>query len=504
MNEDFVAKALSSLRQKDFAAALEAIDAYAQDNIFEFQHYMIKGLAQLSLMEHEQAARTFGEAVRFFPHQPLLWFNLGIAQENLSLIDDAALSFEHSLELQSDQASAYGNLSNIYRRQGRFDEAEKMAHRAFELGAPKAQALNSLALALSKQGKFDAALTTLQQALGHDANNAEIYANLANLKVDQLKFDEAFSFFQRARTIHDSATLRRDEGMARLLAGDFARGWPLYEARLELPRALYITPPCPRYNGEPVPGKKIMLVAEQGFGDSIMFCRYGKYLAEQGAELIWLIPQALQSLLQNNMPGTIVVRENNIDAIPVADYYLPLLSLPLATGKLLPNDAPVAPYLKVAATAELPKAKEGKRKIGLVWAGSRTHERDHERSLLLDQFAPLFALKDVQLYALFKGDGLEEITDDTPVISLAGLLKDFASTAALLQQLDCLVTVDTAAAHLAGALGVKTILLVSFCPDWRWGTSGDTTPWYKNMTILRQPRYGDWDSVIQKAAEILA
>jgi hypothetical protein len=292
--------------------------------------------------------------------------------------------------------------------------------------------------------------------------------------------------------------------MARLLAGDYARGWALYEARLELPRALYITPPCPRYNCEPLSGKKIMLVAEQGFGDTLMFCRYGKLLAEQGAELIWLVPKALEWLLKGNLSGTIFVRENTIDALPKADYYLPLLSLPLMTGKLLPEDAPTAPYLKVAVESELPKLKEGKRKIGLVWAGSRTHERDHERSLLLDQFAPLFTIKDLQFFALFKGDGLEEITDDTPVMSLADSLKDFADTAAILGQLDYLVTVDTAAAHLAGALGVKTLLLLPHCPDWRWGISGDTTPWYKNMTLLRQPRYGDWDSVMQKAAEILA
>lgn len=330
-----------------------------------------------------------------------------------------------------------------------------------------------------------------------EPNNSDILLNLANLAVDQLKFDQAWPLFATARIYSNNATARRDEGMARLLSGDYVNGWPLYEARLELPNALRAYPACPRYSGEPVEGKKILLLAEQGFGDTIMLCRYGNFLTAEGAELVWVAPKSLEWVLKGNVPGTIITEDS---PLPTADYYLPLMSLPLATGKIDPFELPAAPYMQVAVKSELPKAKIGKRQIGLVWTGSKTHERDHERSLLLDQFAPLFKLKDVQFYAPFVGVGLEEIVDDTPVMSLEKSIHDFADTASLLMALNCLVTVDTAVAHLAGALGVKTYLLLQHCPDWRWGTSSETTPWYKSFNLLRQPTYGDWDSVITDLA----
>jgi tetratricopeptide (TPR) repeat protein len=500
MAEDLVAKALSALRQKDFQTAQAAIASYAEDNVLELQHYLIKGLSELALQNWADAQDTFTEATEVFPHQAQLWLNLGAAQENLGKIDEAVDSLEHCLELHPDQPEACGNLSNLYRKQGAFEDAEAMAHRALELGASKAQSLNSLGLALGKQGKFAPATKAFNDALQSDPQNADVLLNLANLAVDQLNFNDAWTFFSRARAAKDNATARRDEGMARLLAGDYAIGWHLYEARLELPRALRITPPCPRYAGEPLAGKRLMLMAEQGFGDTIMFCRYGKLLAEQGAELIWVVPNGLHKLLSTNLPGKVFAEHV---PLPEADYYLPLMSLPLVTGKLSPADMPATPYLKAPDQPLLPKAKAAKTKIGLVWLGSPTHERDHERSIPLEDFIPLFTeLKNAQFYAPFTGGGLDKITDalkdQTPLIPLAKLITDFSDTAVLLQQLDYLVTVDTATAHLAGALGVQTYLLLQHSPDWRWGIIGETTSWYANMTLLRQPSYGDWGSVVEK------
>lgn len=504
MAEDLVAKALTALRQKDFLTAQGAIALYAQENSLELQHFLIKGLAELALKNWAAAENTFTEATQAFPHQAQLWFNLGVAQENLRKVDEAAESLEHCLELQHGHAEACGNLSNLYRKQLRFDDAEKMAHRAFELGAPKVQALNSLGLALGKQGKFDTATKAFNDALQLEPGNSEITFNLANLAVDQLKFDAAWPLFAAARITSDSPAIRRDEGMARILSGDYAAGWALYEARLELPGALRLHPPCPRYRGEALAGKRLMLLAEQGYGDTLMFCRYGKLLAEQGAELIWVVPNGLHKLLSANLPGKVFAEHV---PLPEADYYLPLMSLPLVTGKIAPADFPATPYLKAPDQPLLPKAKADKTKVGLVWLGSPTHERDHERSIPLENFIPLFTGLKAQFYAPFTGAGVDKIVNDiqqqTPLMPLAKLIKDFADTAALLQQLDYLVTVDTATAHLAGALGVQTYLLLQHSPDWRWGISSETTPWYSNMTLLRQPRYGDWESVITKLVERL-
>jgi len=500
MSQDLVVQALSALRQKNFTAARDCVAAYANDNPLEFQHYLIKGLAEIALGDWQAARDTFEEAVQNFPHQPQLWLNLGIAAENLDLADEAIESYEHSLDLKAEQADACGNLSNLYRKQGRFSEAEDMAHRAYELGAPKAQALNVLGLALAKQGKFEAAGKILSEARQLDSNDPAILANLANLAVDQLKLDAAWPLFAAARIANDSAVIRRDEGMARLLAGDAARGWPLYEARLELPKALRLRPQCPRWNGEPLQGKRLLLVAEQGFGDTIQFCRYGRVLAEMGATLLWTVPGPLRALLADNLPG-LVMTEGEL--LPDVDYWLPLMSLPLTTGKLAYADAPAAPYLRAPSTPMLPAPKKDAKKIGLVWTASPTNDRDHEKSMHIEDLAPLWKLPNTQFYAPFVNPRLAQITKE-PVIRLDHLIGDFADTAALLMQLDCLVSVCTAAAHLAGALGVKTYVLLPHCPDWRWGVSGETTPWYLSVTLLRQPKFGDWESVISNLIQRLS
>jgi Flp pilus assembly protein TadD len=502
--QDKVMKALDALRRKDFATARDHIAAYAHDNALEFQHYLIKGLAELALLEYQSAHDTFAEASYFFPHQAQIWFNLGVAQENLGLIDEAADSFEHSLAINPNQGEACGNLSNIYRKRGRLREAEQKAHQAYELGAPRAAALNTLGLALAKQGKFEAAQSVYKESLQFEANNPLVMANLANLYVDQLRFVDAWPLFSAARLLAPTiAAIKRDEGMARLLAGDYVAGWPLYEARLELPTALSIQPNCPRYAGEPVAGKKILLIAEQGFGDAIQFCRYGKNLVEMGATIVWSVRAPLERLFTENLGGQLVVEGSEITP---CDFYIPLMSLPQMLRFYRPENAPRAPYLKALSQPLLPKRKNEKMAIGLVWAGSPTHERDHERSLLLEQLKPVLRKLggSVQFYAPFTGSALDEIEGvDDSIIALDNLITDFADTAALLLQLDLLITVDTSTAHLAGALGVPTYLLLPHCPDWRWGIVGETTPWYPSITLIRQPYYGDWQGAIEKLVEQL-
>ena len=497
--QDNVAKALGALRQRDFAAARDFIVAFSNDNVLELQHYMIKGLSEIGLAEWKAARETFEVAVGYFPHQAQLWMNLGLAQENLGQIDEAAESFEEALHLSPDEASIHGNLSNIYRRQGRLQDAEIMAHRAFELGAPKSQALNVLGLALAKQGRHDAAEKVYREALQLEPNNGDIKANLATLAVDRLDFATAWPLYAAARATADKPTIRREEGLARLLSGDYAEGWRLYESRLELPRALRVMPTCPRYKGEELVGKKLVVVAEQGLGDTIQFCRYGELLANRGAELTWMVSAALQKIMTGNVTGKIMA---DTEPMPEADFYVPMLSLPLATQRPSFMEAPSVEPWHVGTEPQLPEVKAGTRRIGLVWAGSPTHERDHERSIPLELFAPFLTTVKADFYAPFVGGALEEI-GALPIKRLDAQLTDFAATAAILRQLDCVVTVDTSVAHLAGTLGVKTYLLLPHCPDWRWGVSGETTPWYPSVTLLRQPTYGDWVSVIDKLITML-
>lgn len=499
MSDLSVTQALDALKNDRFSEALEHMQAYGRKNTYELRHFLIRGLAELALKNWPSAAATFSEAVEKYPNQPQLWFNLGVAEENLKQFPQAAQSLERCLRLKSDHAEACGNLSNIYRALGKLADAEIMAQRAIVHGAPKAGALNNLGLALGGQGKFDEAEKAFRKSLQIEPDNPHILANLANSMADRLDFSAAWPIYREARAIEDLPVIRHHEGMARLLAGDFAQGWPLYEARLDVPGALRLHPPSPLWRGQSLAGKKLLLIAEQGFGDTIQFCRYGTLLAACGGETFWAVQKPLLPLLTAQLPGTVLAET---DALPAADYYLPLLSLPLALNKFHPEDAPGAPYLRAKAGPKLPEQGTDGRKIGLVWSGSQSYGRDYERSLPLASFAPLWAQNALQFYAPFIGAGLDQI-QDKPITRLDHLITNFADTAALLAQLDELVTVDTAVAHLAGALGVKTHLLLPYCPDWRWGTQGTKTPWYPSLIVRRQPRFGDWHSVITRLAEEL-
>lgn len=498
MAEQLISRALAALKQQNFAEARDCVAAFGRKHPLELQHYLIAGLAEMALGEWGPASLTFAAALEKHPKEAQLWANLGLAQENLGDYRHAASCYEQSLALQPGQSEAYGNLANVYSQLGRFQEAESMARQALELGAPRAQALNTLGGILLKQNRPEEGEKILREALALAPNDPLVLSNLANLAVDRLDFAAAWPLFKQARAAGDLPEIRRNEAMARLQSEDYEAGWKLYEARLELPTGLRTRPACPRWRGKNLSGKKLLLLSEQGFGDTIQFCRYGKLAQERGAEICWAVQKPLQKLLAGNVPGEV----GNESAPPAADYYIPLLSLPLALGRLRPEEAPKPPYLKAPAGPALPPTGK-RRKIGIVWSGSPTNARDFEKAIPLPALAPLWKLPDIQFYAPFLNPRLEELTDQ-PIIRLDPLIKDFGDTAALLAQLDCLVSVDTATAHLAGAMGLSTIALLAYCPDWRWGTRGEKSAWYPSAVLLRQPKPNDWDSVIAQLVERLA
>ncbi|MDE1901230.1 MAG: tetratricopeptide repeat protein [Alphaproteobacteria bacterium] len=486
-----VTAAFEALKRKDFAAARDAMAGEDMGG-FAVPHFLIKGLAELALSDWAAARATFAAATAVFPDEALLWLNRGIAEENMGLTDAAIASQQKCVGIDPDQAEAHGNLANLYRKVKRFALSEKMARRAVELGAARGDACNSLGLALHKQGKFIDAEAAFHEAMRATPEGAPpnpfVLSNMANLMVDTRRFDEAWPLFAQAQAITDRAIIRRDEGLARLLAGDWARGWELYQARLDVPGALRGRPACPLWRGEDLRGKKLLILAEQGFGDVVHMCRYESFLPREG-NVVWAVPDNMVRLLTGRMRGAVV---SETSPLPDCDFYAPVFSLPLLTGHILPE--PMASPWRAHATPALP-AGTRTRKIGIIWAGSRTHERDYERSVPLSLLAPFVRETDVDFYAPFTGDALNDI-GDLPIARLDHLIGDFADTAALIAQMDCVITVDTAVAHLAGAMGVKTYLLLPYCPDWRWGCEGDTTAWYPSMTLLRQPRYGDWGSAI--------
>jgi hypothetical protein len=294
-----------------------------------------------------------------------------------------------------------------------------------------------------------------------------------------------------------------------LVDGDFARGWPEYEGRLRIPGHV---PPhnLPRWTGQPLAGRSLLLVAEQGIGDTLQFVRYARLLKERGARVVLAVPAALGRLLACDPDLGELFILGYAKELPRCDFCLPLLSAPAALGTsaaTIPSDVPYLtadPELTDRWRREL-AAVEGF-KIGIVWQGARNYHLDCLRSIPLADFAPLASLPGVRLISLQKGFGSEQVaTVDFPVLDLSGRLDEvagaFMDTAAVIRSLDLVVTPDTAIAHLAGALGVPVWVALQFSPDWRWLRDRDDSPWYPTMRLFRQTTLGEWPDVFERIAQ---
>jgi hypothetical protein len=294
-----------------------------------------------------------------------------------------------------------------------------------------------------------------------------------------------------------------------LSKGDYERGWPEYEARLRRPGHLPAHN-LRRWRGEPLAGRSLLLLAEQGLGDTIHFIRYARLLKERGARVVLAAPAALGRLLVGHPDWDELFILGSAEELPRCDFYLPLLSAPGALGTTVSTIPGDVPYL--AADAAL--ADQWRRelaaiegfKIAIVWQGSRGYSLDRWRSIPLAEFAPLAAVPGVRLVSLQKGFGSEQVgTVGFPVLDLSGRLDDstgaFMDTAAVLRSVDLVVAADTAIAHLAGALGAGVWLALAFSADWRWRRAGDDTHWYPTMRLFRQTVLGQWTGVFERMAE---
>ncbi|MGA2080933.1 MAG: glycosyltransferase family 9 protein [Holophaga sp.] len=305
-----------------------------------------------------------------------------------------------------------------------------------------------------------------------------------------------------ARLRQDPPGVQRDynEAHLRLLFGDLPRGWDLYEARIPyLGMGKMHRSTRPRWNGEPFPGRTLLMEWEQGFGDTVMFVRYAALAKARGGTVMVGAQRELADLVAT-CPGVDRVI-THLEPLPEHDLQVPLPSLPGVFRTDLDSIPADIPYLDIPARvphrqelAQALAASRGRTRIGVAWAGSPTHKRDAERSLPPAVFAPLGVLPDVAWHSFQLGRA------DAPplpgLVGLAPLLQDFSDTAYALSGMDLVITADTALAHLAGALGIPTLVLVAFGPDFRWLLHRSDSPWYPSVRLYRQPVPGDWDAVI--------
>ena len=469
-----------------------------------------RGTTLSALHRYEEALQSHEQALALKPAFPEAHCNRGNALVKLGRPDEALQAYVRALTVHPGHIDALNNQGNVLTSLGRYEEAVISYDLAIAAAPAHAEALGNRANALRCMNRNDEALASCELALSLQPQSVGAWINRATILRGLNRTGEALDCYEKALALDpENADAHLNEGLCRLLTGDFERGWRKYEWRwkcteLRLQNREFAQP---LWKGDSsLQGKTILLHAEQGFGDSIQFCRYVALVEASGAEVVLEVPAPLFRLMQGLAGERRVISAG--DTLPPFDLHCPLLTLPLAFKTEL-HDIPFAPsYLCVDPSLEIAwKLKlGGKRKfrVGVVWSGRKTHRNDHNRSVPLPGLLPLRS-EEVQLFSL--NPGVEAADNEflarNAIATFDGQLADFADTAALISQMDLVISVDTAVSHLAGALGVPIWVMLPFSPDWRWLLDRGDSPWYPSMRLFRQPGVGNWQRVLEEVVHEL-
>jgi tetratricopeptide (TPR) repeat protein len=462
------------------------------------------GMVRQGLGNLEGASACFRRVLELRPGFAEAHNSLGVILRRQDRLEEAKVRYELALAERPDYADAYSNLGVLLRQMGKFDDSAKCLTKALSLRPNSAGVLDNLGNTLRDLGRLEESAACHERAIALLPNSVNAYNNLGYTRRKQGKLKEARESFKRARALDPaSADVRWNLSLLDLLEGDFAEGWRGYESRHDRKESRPRSFAKPIWRGKPLQlqGARILLHSEQGFGDSIQFVRYVPMVQAAGGTVILNVPSSLRRLVEA-MPGVGALTVEG-DPLPEFEWHCPLLSLPLALKTAVDTIPSKVPYLKVpegALEAALQLTwPDRKLRVGVVWSGNPKCTEDQTRSVPLASFEPLLSLGGVQFFSLQMGAAAESLDPMRwAMTDLRPAIRDFADTAALMQQLDLVLTVDTAVAHLAGALAKPTWLLLPFAPDWRWLLDREDSPWYPTMRIFRQKRPGDWQEVIER------
>ncbi len=488
-------------------------------------------LAQLlvGLGRRAESLPHFREVARLVPGDPKAHFNLAEMLVQVGQGAAAIAAYEAVMRLQPTAVDVCLKLSSLSLEQGTFDRAVGWSRRAVELCPGLGETRLSLGCALAKQEQDAEAMLALKRAFGNkpqlvetsplaevldecrtrlaDSTDCQTLYELGTLYLAMGRSQAAVEVYDRVIALQgDHAEARRNRGVVRLQEGRFSEGLPDYEWRLRLP--YYVLPPLPGkpWNGEPLEGRTMILRSEGGLGDTLHYVRYAHLVKARGAQVIVACQTPLREILSRT-PGIdqLVTAQS---APCIADYAVSIVSLPERMKTTLESIPASVPYLfadpqRIEFWRQRLAAWDGFR-IGIVWQG-KTDETDWQRSIPLAEFAPLAKLAGVLLVSLQKGFGAEQVAgvaESWPILDFAGEFDAsgdaFVDTAAIMKNLDLVITSDTAAAHLAGALGVKVWVALKRVPEWRWFLERDDSPWYPTMRLFRQSRWSDWAGVFDR------
>lgn len=531
------------VHQKDPTRAIkrfEAALALAPDNSACLND---RAIAALMLSDYEGATHWFGQAVRCAPDNPRLHCNLGNSMRDAGRREAAIPHFTRALELDPqllEAALASAELLDELRRphdaltayqralriapddmrallgQGqtlnaikRHAEAEKLFKQAIEREPENLRAVFGLAATLGEQLRFEEALAVYRRALELAPENFVMHNNVGFMLTCLARYDEADESLRRAIELNpDSPESNKVLGMSELRRGNYRAGWAMYEFRKAGGEASgYPALTIPEWQGEPLAGKRIVLTREQGAGDQFQFIRYASVLHAMGATVDVWANEALAPLLARADGIARAITEKPRDGY---DYYCPVMSVP---HRLKDGAIPACvPYLTADARLveawreRLGEAAENRRKIGLVWAGNPAHHLDRFRSIPLDTLVPLAGIPSVAWFALQKGTAVSQLdacSGRWPIEALDTQLDGFDATAAAIESLDLVITVDTSVAHLAGALGKPVWVMLPSQADWRWMIERTDNSWYPTARLFRQERLGDWTPVVDALCSAL-
>lgn len=506
-----------------------------------FDALQLKATLLYQSKKYEEALNFFNAAININADFAPLHKNHGNTLKKLNRLDEALFSYKRAIQLQPDSAELYNNIGKIYKELKHFDDALLNYNKAIELKSGYAEAFFNRATVLKELEDFNEALKNYDKAIELKSDYFTAYSNRGIVLHDLERFDEAINSFNKAIQLKDDyAEAYNFRGVAllylarfneacksydkaiqlkpnyveailhksflKLLLGNYSEGWDLYESRKykqDLKKNYFPESKEGWLDKDYIKGKKILVYSEQGLGDTFQFCRYLPLLKKLKPKSIFFYLDSPLVSVFSNFDKDITIIEKGKKINEEIDLLYPLLSLPLLFKTRLNNIPKNFPYIIPNSGKNsywVHKLKKNKnRKIGLVWAGSQ-NKNINNRSLSLKQFSSILKLP-FEFHSIQKeirASDQEELDKYKNLQQHQNDLKEFSDTAAILNQMDLIISVDTSVAHLAGALAKRVWILLNYIPDFRWMLDREDSPWYPNARLFRQPKIDDWNSVIKK------
>jgi tetratricopeptide (TPR) repeat protein len=492
------ASGLIAFHMNDPRRAVELIGKALALNPGNAAAHCNRGSALQALNDLEAALESYNQAIVNDPRFAEAYFNRGIVLQLLKRPDDAVASHSRAIALNAGFAAAYYQRGRVLQELNQLQAALASFDRAVAIDAKYAEAYLIRGNVQRQLGQWHAALASFDAAISVRPNFAEAHCNRGNILNELNQLDAAVASYDRAIAINDRyVEAYCNKAVAQLLAGDLENGWINYEWRRKRhPRNFS----QPLWQGkESIAGKSILLHSEQGFGDALQFCRYVPLVSALGAQVIFEVDGPLMSVMASLEGVSSLVEKGGV--LPSFDYHCPLLTLPLAFKTRVETIPAPTRYLRAdAARVSRWQGKLGEKtkpRIGLVWTGSTV--LNNNRSIELANWIPQLpsGFDYVCLQKEVRPEDRSVLRTHPQIASFPDELDDFGDTAALCECMDLVISIDTSVAHLSGALGRKTWILLPFNPDWRWLLNRDDSPWYHSVTLYRQAKLDDWSGVLE-------